>query len=132
VATRTVQAESVHRGFTFCRIDNLAHAQQGRATRDGQEFCGSCVCCGGVYFLVGVRDLDSVVMLENSEQRCSVERRVNQTGEFRVRQVASLDRKWFVDSLANALDFDQAVRSRQAKTRRDFVFSVDHGGRNDF
>jgi len=66
---RTIEAQHVHDGLGFGGIDDLANAQQGIATGNGEDLRDSRVGRGRVDLLVGIAELDLVIAFENSEQR---------------------------------------------------------------
>src|SRR5216683_3372919 len=53
-AVRAVKPKHVHYRASFCRVDDLADAEQRLAQRDRQKACGTGIGCGRVHFFIRV------------------------------------------------------------------------------
>jgi hypothetical protein len=63
-----------------------------------------------VDLFVGVRDLESIIVLQDREQRHPIQARAGEFAEFIRRQIAGLDSKRFLATEPEPFDFNEPTR----------------------
>jgi hypothetical protein len=132
VAVGAVEAEDVEDDDAFGGVDDLPDAEKGFALGDAEEFGGAWVGNGGVNFLVGVTEFDTVIALDRGEERRVLERDGEQAGKLSGREIAGFEGERLAGSGAEAFELEDAALGREREASGGFFFVVDNFGEEDF